>query len=237
MFFSLLRHQPVLVVVMGFLSAGMLGALLWSVAAVTVSSSAANEAEAERPEMAVQAEEHHGGSEVVGAAGQRAAALSPAFTREVLHWEPHILGWAAEYGLNPNLVATLIQIESCGNAQAMSAAGARGLFQVMPFHFEPGEDMLDPEVNARRGLSYFAKALVLTEGHVGLAFVGYNGGHGATQGSWESWPAETRRYYRWGSGIFNDVSTGLVDSPTLHDWLAAGGASLCRQAAAQLGLR
>ena len=163
-----------------------------------------------------------------------AAGLSPVFTAEVRHWEPQILAWAAERSLDPNLVATLIQIESCGNPAAVSSAGARGLFQVMPFHFDPGEEMLDPATNARRGLDYLVNSLGLTEGHVGMALAGYNGGHVAAQGSWASWPLETRRYYRWGSGIYNDISTGLVDSPTLHDWLTAGGASLCQSAAGVL---
>ncbi|NIS82480.1 MAG: hypothetical protein GTO14_20255, partial [Anaerolineales bacterium] len=41
--------------------------------------------------------------------------LSKAFTPEVLYWSADILTWAAEYELNPNLVATVIQIESCGH--------------------------------------------------------------------------------------------------------------------------
>ena len=38
--------------------------------------------------------------------------------------------------LDPDIIATIIQIESCGNPAARSTAGAQGLFQVMPFHFE-----------------------------------------------------------------------------------------------------
>jgi hypothetical protein len=54
--------------------------------------------------------------------------------------------------------------------------------------------------------------------------------------SWESWPNETQRYFRWGSGIYADASTGNDTSETLQQWLAAGGASLCQQAASRLGL-
>ncbi|MBI5959948.1 MAG: transglycosylase SLT domain-containing protein, partial [Chloroflexi bacterium] len=53
----------------------------------------------------------------------------------VRHWKTQIHEWAAEYELNPNVVAIVIQIESCGDPSVISWAGATGLMQVMPFHF------------------------------------------------------------------------------------------------------
>ena len=73
------------------------------------------------------------------------------FSPSVQYWEDEILSWADTYLLDPYLVATVMQIESCGNPQAVSPVGAQGLFQVMPYHFYSGEDMLDPETNALRG--------------------------------------------------------------------------------------
>ncbi|NOR83802.1 MAG: transglycosylase SLT domain-containing protein [Ardenticatenales bacterium] len=221
------RCQPALVIAIGFASALMLGSLLWNL--TSPSPVRVQPASPRTDALSTGAE--------AGTTGERAGALSPLFSAEVLHWEPQILSWATEFDLDPNLVAVVMQIESCGNPRAVSSAGARGLFQVMPFHFEYGEDMLDPDTNAARGLGYLLESLALTDGHWGMALAGYNGGHVAAQGSWESWPEETRRYYRWGSGIYYDVSSGLLDSPTLHDWLAAGGASLCQQAAGQLNLQ
>jgi hypothetical protein len=178
-------------------------------------------------------------SPVFAATGAEAAArsLSPIFTPEVRFWEPQIREWAAAYALDPNLVATVMQIESCGNPGAVSGSGAQGLFQVMPFHFGAGEEMQDPQTNAVRGLNFLTEMLKQSGGHVGMALVGYNGGYRAVQGSWETWPSETRRYYRWGAGLYSDAATGLGDSPTLHDWLTAGGESLCSQARAELELR
>lgn len=164
-------------------------------------------------------------------------ALSPVFTAEVDHWAPKIVEWAGAYGVDPNLVAIIMQIESCGDPQAVSHAGAQGLFQVMPFHFAAGENALDPETNARRGLNYFVERLGQTGGDVGRAFAGYNGGHRAAASSWDVWPAETQRYYKWSTGIHQDIEAGLEESPTINAWLQAGGASLCRQAAARLGLQ
>ncbi len=162
--------------------------------------------------------------------------LSPVFTAEVRYWESRIVGWATEHNLDPNMVATVMQIESCGDPQALSRAGARGLFQVMPYHFAGDENHFDPDTNAHRGLNYLAERLVQTRGDVGRAFAGYNGGHVAAGSDWNSWSNETQRYYVWSTGIYQDARAGLSSSPTLERWLAAGGASLCRQAAGRLGL-
>lgn len=163
--------------------------------------------------------------------------ISAVFSDEVKYWEEDIVRWAAEHSLDPNMVATVMQIESCGDPQAVSIAGAQGLFQVMPFHFTAGEDMKDPDTNARRGMNYLAERLVQTAGEVGHAFAGYNGGHVAAGSSWDNWAAETQRYYVWATGIYADALAGLTESPTLQEWYAAGGASLCQQAANRLNLR
>jgi soluble lytic murein transglycosylase-like protein len=163
-------------------------------------------------------------------------AIAAAFTPEVRAWEPFILQWAAEHGLDPNLVAVVIQIESCGDPWAQSGAGALGLFQVMPYHFREGEDPLAPLTNARRGLAYLARALQLAEGDPALALAGYNGGHGVISRPRHQWPAQTQRYVYWGEGILQDVARGRNPSPRLQEWLAAGGRSLCRRAAQALKL-
>ncbi len=158
-------------------------------------------------------------------------AISAAFTPEVRYWEQDIIAWAQSYQLDPNLVATVMQIESCGDPNAVSSAGAAGLFQVMPYHFVEGESPLDPDTNALRGLAYLVETLGWADGHVGLALAGYNGGPGAIEQGWDSWPVETRYYFRWGSGIYREVTAGWEASPTLEAWLRAGGTSLCEQAA------
>lgn len=165
-----------------------------------------------------------------------AGGIAPLFTAEVQHWAPQIVAWANEYGVDPNMAATVMQIESCGDPNAVSSAGAQGLFQVMPFHFEAGEQMQDPDTNARRGMAYLALGMQQTSGDTSRTFAGYNGGHGTAARSWETWPAETQRYYVWSTGIYADAVNGSATSETLNEWLAAGGASLCRQAAGRLGL-
>jgi Transglycosylase SLT domain len=165
-----------------------------------------------------------------------APSLSPIFMPTVQHWKDQILDWGATYSVDPNLIATVMQIESCGNPGAQSGAGAAGLFQVMPFHFTSGENSLDPDTNARRGVEYLANGLKLSGGHAGLALAGYNGGQSLIARNYEQWPFETQRYYRWGSGIYREASAGWDSSPTLAAWLAAGGQSLCDKAASVLGI-
>lgn len=163
--------------------------------------------------------------------------ISPVFSREVRHWEPQIAAWAADHGLDPDIVATIMQIESCGDPLALSHAGAHGLFQVMPFHFAAGEDLFDPDTNAFRGLSFYSEVLGMVDGNIGLGLAGYNGGPRTALSAWNSWPSETQRYYTWGTGIYEDAKAGLMESPTLAKWMAAGGSSLCQQAANRLGLQ
>lgn len=163
---------------------------------------------------------------------QLAAFFSPA----VRHWESEILSWSKEWGLDPNLVATVMQIESCGDPQARSSAGAMGLFQVMPFHFSAGENAYDPGVNAWRGLSYLQRSLQSHNNDARLAFAGYNGGIGGSQRPESQWPAETVRYTYWGEGIYKDALEGKSQSARLEEWFSAGGASLCAQAGQRLGL-
>lgn len=176
---------------------------------------------------------------IAAAAPQTTSAgevLSPVFSREVRQWQPQILAWADQHQLDPDIVATIMQIESCGDPEAVSSAGAQGLFQVMPFHFETGDQMRDPETNASKGLGYYAWQLQQTEGDIFLAFAGYNGGTAAVLSGWNGWAHETQRYYTWSKGIYEDAKAGLRTSPTLERWMSAGGASLCRQAADQLGI-
>ena len=153
-----------------------------------------------------------------------------AFTPEVQRWHAQIDHWAEQTGLPPALIATVIQIESCGDPLARSGAGALGLFQVMPFHFDPDQDPLKIENNARAGLEYLVGAYRLADGDVQRSLAGYNGGHSVINQPASSWHSETKRYAFWGTGIMHDIEQGNVPSHTLNQWLEAGGYRLCEQA-------
>ncbi len=159
-----------------------------------------------------------------------AGSLSSNFSPQVLFWSDDILKWAYDFQLDPNIIALVMQIESCGYTQAHSHAGAMGLFQVMPFHFGHDENPYDPSTNATRGLTYLARSLELANGRLDLALAGYNGGHLMIQNAPSLWPEETQRYVDWGVRIYNEI--GKYDSmpPSLQEWLDAGGDQLCKQA-------
>lgn len=162
--------------------------------------------------------------------------LSPVFTKEIEYWTNSILSWSHEYSVDPNLIATVMQIESCGDPKAVSRSGAMSLFQVMPYHFVEIDDPFDPDTNALRGISYLKKSIETSGGDIRLTFAGYNGGIGVIDRSEDSWAEETRRYAYWGSGIYYEASSGNIESSRLGEWLAVGGISLCKQAHQRLGL-
>lgn len=162
--------------------------------------------------------------------------LSPIFTSEVQYWGTRLAAWSAEYGLDPNLAATVMQIESCGYARALSGSGAIGLFQVMPYHFAVTDSPFDPDTNARRGLAYLARALQRAAGDPRLALAGYNGGIGIIGRGEGTWSAQTRRYVYYGAPIYADALAGKTTSDMLNEWYLKYGVSLCKQAHEHLGL-
>ena len=163
-------------------------------------------------------------------------SLSPIFTPEIHYWADSITKWAIAAELDPNLAATVMQIESCGDPRATSRAGAMGLFQVMPFHFNASENPYLPETNALRGLDYLKRSLDKAGGNARLALAGYNGGIGViSRGEW-TWAAETARYVKYGFPIYEDARSGVTSSASLNEWYGRYGAGLCRQAAQRIGL-
>jgi soluble lytic murein transglycosylase-like protein len=159
-------------------------------------------------------------------------AIGSVFTPTVQYWSDRIVAWSQRYDIDPNILATVMQVESCGDPVVGSGAGAQGLFQVMPFHFAVGEDPHDPDTNARRAIEYLKGALDRADGHIGLALAGYNGGWGVINQGWAGWYQETKSYYLWVSQIYIDSTSGKssADSAALQSWLRAGGIALCTKA-------
>lgn len=163
-------------------------------------------------------------------------ALAGMFTPSVDYWSTHISHWASLYNLDPNLLATIMQIESCGDDKVSSHAGAQGLFQVMPFHFASHENQLDPDTNAMRGANFLNECLGWSNGDPGMAMACYNGGPSVINRAFSNWASETQRYYRWGTTIYEDARQGKETSDALATWLNAGGSGLCSRAANTLGI-
>jgi soluble lytic murein transglycosylase-like protein len=162
--------------------------------------------------------------------------IAPLFTPSVQYWGADIARWASEKGIDPNLLATVMQIESCGDEDAVSSAGAQGLFQVMPFHFSANENMIDPETNAARSTDFLDLCLDYADNDARLAMACYNGGPSVVNRPFATWAHETQRYYVWGATIYQDAQATLATSESLNTWLNAGGSGLCTRAESGLGM-
>lgn len=85
-------------------------------------------------------------------------------------------------GLDPQLVLSLITVESRFNKYAISSAGARGIMQVMPFWMRQigaqGQDLLNVQTNIRFGCTILRHYLQLERGDVFMALGRYNGSRG-----------------------------------------------------------
>ena len=156
--------------------------------------------------------------------------IADLFTPEIQYWEEEILEWSKEFDLDPNLVATVMQIESCGYVKAKSVVNAKGLFQVMPHHFKKKEDPYDPDLNALKGLTYLKQSL-RSGGSTRMALAGYNAGIGRAKSAESNWPDETKRYVFWVYKIYLDAKLEKDYSARLNDWLSHGGKNLCERAA------
>ena len=79
---------------------------------------------------------------------------------QVIRWASLIVPAARSRRLAPSLVAGLIEIESAGNPDAESRAGAIGLMQVVPGEIFPGRpsaaDLHDPAINVATGCAILA---------------------------------------------------------------------------------
>lgn len=87
------------------------------------------------PEVSPRFEEASPGKTRVTA---RLAALNPHLTPGQLdRIEAAVSRYSAKYGLDPVLVAAVIEVESSGKPWARSPKGALGLMQVMPYMIRP----------------------------------------------------------------------------------------------------
>lgn len=86
-----------------------------------------------------------------------------------------------EHNLDVDLLASVVNAESGGNARARSRAGARGLMQLMPATAADlgVQDSYKPDQNIRGGSTYLDALLVHYHDNLALALAAYNAGPAA----------------------------------------------------------
>ncbi len=110
--------------------------------------------------------------------------------------DPIIEEAARTYGVEPELIRAVIEVESGGNPGAVSPAGAQGLMQLMPATgVELGvKDPFDPAQNIMAGTRYLRQLMDRYQGDMRLTLAAYNWGIGNLERHPEAMPKETQRY-------------------------------------------
>ena len=166
------------------------------------------------------------------------STLPKFFAPSVHYWASLIERGADRYDIDPLLIATIMQTESCGHPTAISSANALGLLQVMPnwFDFDGGDNPWDPDTNIRVGLGVLNQCLVNSDGNIPNAFACYNAGGGVIDQSVYQYPRETQHYHYLTTRLYADARAGLDESSVYDAWYQLRGRSLCKTAETTLNL-
>ncbi len=132
--------------------------------------------------------------------------LSPIWGPTIRQWSPQIATISQEYGLDPDLIAAVIQEESHGDHQVVSYMGAVGLMGVMPsgpgLEFRPTTEALKrPTTNLHWGAAILTEIIRQSGGDIYAALAAYSGG-------WEL--VETRIPQLYATNILNNYGRAIA---------------------------
>lgn len=130
--------------------------------------------------------------------------------------EQMIRNEAISQGLDPNLAVAIAKTESSLNPNAVSNAGAQGIFQLMPATAASVgvTNPFDPSQNISGGITYFNQLLQQYNGDTTLALAAYNAGPGAVSKYGGVPPYQQTQDYITKVNKWLGLSTPTVDTST-----------------------
>ncbi|MDR2780049.1 MAG: lytic transglycosylase domain-containing protein [Synergistaceae bacterium] len=125
-------------------------------------------------------------------------------------WEDKLRELCEQYEVDPDLARAVMRMESGGNPNAISRAGAIGLMQLMPGTAKGlGVDPKDPERNLEGGIKYLSQLADKYNGDYVKTLAAYNAGSGRVDsyGGVPPFP-ETQRYVKNVLALYRKYSRG-----------------------------
>lgn len=128
-------------------------------------------------------------------------------------YDQYFLDAANKYNVDPRWLKAITAGESSWDQNAVSKAGAKGLMQVMPGNFLPGENPFDPHDNIMAGARVFSWAMQSANGDLEEALRYYNGGSRRGSAENRAYPGRIMEKYAemYGAPKSNDA-TGVDSS-------------------------
>ncbi|MGP8874045.1 lytic transglycosylase domain-containing protein [Klebsiella pneumoniae] len=123
-------------------------------------------------------------------------------------YDQYFLDAANKYNVDPRWLKAITAGESSWDQNAVSKAGAKGLMQVMPGNFQPGENPFDPHDNIMAGARVFSWAMQSANGDIEEALRYYNGGSRRGSAENRAYPGRIMEKYAamYGAPKNNDAS-------------------------------
>lgn len=123
-------------------------------------------------------------------------------------YDQYFLDAANKYNVDPRWLKAIAAGESSWDQNAVSKAGAKGLMQVMPGNFQPGENPFDPHDNIMAGARVFSWAMQSANGDLEEALRYYNGGSRRGSAENRAYPGRIMEKYAemYGAPKNNDAS-------------------------------
>lgn len=149
-----------------------------------------------------------------------APAFSKWLARHLYSWsgtapseyDKYFLDASQKYNVDPRWLKAIAAGESSWDQNAVSKAGAKGLMQVMPSNFLPGEKPFDPRDNIMAGARVFSWAMQSANGDLDEALRYYNGGNRRGSSENVAYPGRIREKYAAMYGEPKNNDSTVVDS-------------------------